>query len=424
MAIARAAIEAVHAGGLVTSALPDIAAEVARRSRCAVVAAGKASASMLRAFVANTPRQPDQVMQVAHVAASELPAGVERFVGGHPVPNDQSVAAGERALALAGSLADDDLLLVLLSGGASSLLACPAEGLSLADKRATTKRLMEAGADIHTLNGVRKHLSQIKGGRLAAACRGRTICLAVSDVVGDDVSVIGSGPTVADPSTYAEALAALDRFDHRRAYPAAAVAMLEAGMSGARPESPKPGSPELARAETRVIGSRGAALEGARAAAERLGYRVLMHDEDVVGEARVAAVQHLEVIDAVAAREPGPVCLLSAGETTVTVTGAGRGGRNQEFALALVRALAAFPRPAAVASVGTDGIDGPTDAAGAVVDAGTIARAKHAGMASPERFLENNDAYRYLAASGDLIVTGPTDTNVGDVQVVLLGRPA
>lgn len=420
-AIARAAIDAVEAGRLVTAALPDLATDLAAASQYAVVAAGKASSSMLRALVSSGGRRPDAAMQVAHVAPTGLPAWVESFRGGHPVPNDGSIAAGSRALALARALDADGLLLVLLSGGASALMALPVTGLTLADKQTTTKRLMEAGADIHTLNCVRKHLSQTKGGRLAGACRGRTVCLAVSDVVGDDPSVIGSGPTVADPSTYADALDALDRFRGRGAYPVAAVAVLEEGLAGSRPESPKPGSRELARAETRIIGSRDVALAGAHAEAERLGYRVVRHREEVVGEARVAAIEHLARIRVCAAEEAGPVCLLSAGETTVTVTGSGTGGRNQEFALALAPALSGFDRPIAVASVGTDGIDGPTDAAGAVVDRETTGRATEAGLASPDRYLENNDAYAYLAASGDLLITGPTDTNVGDIQIVLLG---
>ncbi|MEW5981898.1 MAG: DUF4147 domain-containing protein [Acidobacteriota bacterium] len=422
LAIARAAIEAVDAGRLVTLALPFVYPVIERARRCVVVAAGKASASMLHALLGDVRAGVlDTVVQVAHVPTSGLPGHVEVFTGGHPVPNPGSIAAGRRALEAARSVGEDDLFLVLLSGGASALLAVPAEGLSLADKQTTTRRLLETGADIHMLNAVRKHLSQTKGGRLAAACQGRTLCLAVSDVVGDDLSVIGSGPTVADPSTYGDALAVLDRCGGREAFPAPAVAVLEDGLAGGRPESPKPGAPELARAETRVIGSRVAALTGARARAERLGHRVVVHAHDVVGEARTTAARHFELIRALDQSEPGPVCLLSAGETTVTVAGRGKGGRNQEFALALARPLASLRRDVVVASVGTDGIDGPTDAAGAVVDNATMARAARAGLDSPERFLADNDAYAFLAASGDLIITGPTDTNVGDVQIVLLG---
>jgi hydroxypyruvate reductase len=337
------------------------------------------------------------------------------MVGSHPVPTAASEAAGRAALRLAHSAATDDTLLVLLSGGASALMAVPIDGLSLADKARTTEVLLKNGASITELNCVRKHLSAIKGGRLAAATAARSVTLAISDVVGDDLTVIGSGPTVADPSTYAAALRALDGHGGRDRFPSAVVSRLGAGTRGDLPETPKqvdgPGS------VARVIGSRHQAMAGAAQEAHARGYAVQVLEAAVVGEARLAAERC--VAAAAKAAGVGPVCLISSGETTVHVKGAGRGGRNQEFALACVDAMSRFATAAALASVGSDGVDGPTDAAGAVADSSTLQRAAAAGV-SPARYLENNDAYAFFAALGDLIQTGPTGTNVGDLQIILL----
>jgi hydroxypyruvate reductase len=338
----------------------------------------------------------------------------------HPVPGLASLEAGRAALGHAASIPPDGVLVVLVSGGASALMAVPARGLGLGDKQAVTRRLLRAGADIGALNTVRKHLSAVKGGRLAAACQGRTIAWLLSDVVGDDPSVIGSGPTVPDPTTFSDALDVLDRHGGRGQYPSAVVAHLERGTAGAEDETPKPNAESLARTETIVIGSARLSLEGAAGAARGLGYSVVLKPEPVVGEARLAAAQHRAWIENVLERTPGRVCLLSCGETTVTVRGSGQGGRNQEFALALALAEGREDsgRPVAIASFGTDGVDGPTDAAGAIVDRTTMARAAAAGLSASEA-LEHNDSWTFFSTLGDVIRTGPTDTNVGDVQVVL-----
>ncbi|MBE3096219.1 MAG: DUF4147 domain-containing protein, partial [Planctomycetes bacterium] len=343
----------------------------------------------------------------------------EAYPGGHPAPDAGSVAAGRRALDIAAATSGDELLVVLLSGGASALLAAPVEGVSLDDKRATTTRVMKAGADIYALNTVRKHLSRIKGGWLAAAAGAQSITLAVSDVIGDDLSVIGSGPTVPDPTSYADALAVVDRFGGRARCPAAAVHWLEQGARGEVPETPKPGDRRLARATARVIASRLDALAGAREAAEALGYAVAVREEAVIGEARDAARDHLAIASDLAHGLTRPCCVLAAGETTVHVKGRGLGGRNQEFALALAPALGGLGQAAAAASLGTDGIDGPTDAAGAITDSTTIARAMAAGLRDPADYLRDNDSYTFLHGVGDLVVTGPTGTNVGDIQILL-----
>jgi hydroxypyruvate reductase len=335
-------------------------------------------------------------------------------VGSHPVPSEASEQAGRLALTLARSTMPGETLLVLLSGGASALMAVPAGGTTLADKARTTELLLKNGASISALNSVRKHLSAIKGGRLAEAAARTTLTFAISDVVGDDLSVIGSGPTVADASTFADALAVLEAHGGRGLFPEPVVSRLAAGARGEVPETPK----ALADAgAARVIGSRHEAMAGAADEARARGYFVRIAGEPVVGEARIAARACLNA----AAESAGgrPVCLISSGETTVRVIGRGRGGRNQEFALAAVESLSRLPAPAALASVGTDGVDGPTDAAGAVVDSSTPGRASDVGL-STARFLESNDAYAFFQALGDLIHTGPTGTNVGDLQVILL----
>jgi hydroxypyruvate reductase len=351
--------------------------------------------------------------------AAIVPDGFESIVGDHPIPTAASERAGRQALALAESVGPDDTLLVLLSGGASALMAVPADDVTLDDKRATTDRLLRAGADIYALNTVRKHLSAIKGGQLAARARGVCRALAMSDVVGDDLSVIGSGPTVADASTFGDALDVVRRFGGEATYPPAAIARLRRGAAGEIADTPKPGDPRLARADTRVIGSRRDAMRGAEREGAALGYAVMRIDDPVVGEARMTAGVHLGAALAQAADLPRPVCIVSSGETTVRVTGAGKGGRNQEFALAAAGPLARAGATAVLASVGTDGIDGPTDAAGAIVDHTTLRRAEASGLAL-DRFLSDNNAYAFFDALGDLIHTGPTGTNVGDLQVILL----
>lgn len=322
---------------------------------------------------------------------------------------------------IAAGSSGSDLMVVLLSGGASALAALPAEGLTLEDKQRTVRLLLAGGADITELNTVRKHLSGIKGGRLAAACAGTTLTLAVSDVVGDDLSVIGSGPTSPDPSTWQMALDVLDRRGGRAAYPAAAVEVLERGAAGHLADTPKAGDARLARSRAQVIGSRMDAVTGARQAARALGYHVHVMTAPVIGIARDAAVDHATAVSRVLITLPRPACVLSAGETTVYVTGGGTGGRNQEFALAMARPLASMNGPVAAASVGTDGIDGPTDAAGAIVDHTTLARAGAAGI-EPDDYLNDNNSYVFFMTLNDLIRLGPTHTNVGDLQVVLVGE--
>jgi len=350
---------------------------------------------------------------------------LEFFQVGHPVPTIHSVTAGRRALTAAGTVGTEEVLLVLLSGGASAALAVPAEGVTLADKVAATAALLRGGVAIDSVNCVRKHLSAIKGGWLTAASKGTVLTLAVSDVVGpvsDDAAVIGSGPTAADPTTFQDAAIVADRPAVRERFPQAARLVLERGCRSQIQETPKPGDPRLAGSRFHVIGNRLDAIRGATSAAMTLGYRVGVIDQPVVGDARRVAGKLLEDSLAVARRLGSPACVVSAGETTVEVTGSGKGGRNQEMVLAMVDQLSGMEEDVVVASVGTDGVDGPTDAAGAVADRTTAQRAVRLGMSHPSSYLERNDSYSYFRALGDLMMTGPTQTNVGDLQVVLTGE--
>ena len=350
------------------------------------------------------------------VGGAALVNTLECFDASHPSPNQASEAAGRRALALATESRTHAGLLVLLSGGASSILAVPADGLRLQDKLETARALMNAGAAIAELNCVRKHLSAIKGGRLAVTA-GQTVTLAISDVHGpiaDDPAVIGSGPTVADPTTYADALEIVSRYGLREALRSAVVAHLERGAD----ESPKPGDVRLRNGSYHVIGNRQLAMDGAARAARQLGYTVHVHEGPTSGEARESGAAF--AAEALGLESSSKLCVIASGETTVRVRGSGRGGRNQEFALGALSAIDAARRQViALASVGTDGIDGPTDAAGAIVDSTTTSRALHRGLRA-EAALAANDAYDFFAPLEDLIFWGPTGTNVGDLHVALV----
>ena len=385
-----------------------------------VVSAGKAAAPMASAFVGAGHWNLGAGLVAAPGAPTVAP--LERYSVGHPLPDEASAAAGRRALALAAGVAPAGALVVLLSGGASAALAVPVAGLTLEQKIHASDALLRGGVPIDRFNCVRKHLSAIKGGWLAAAATGEVVTLAVSDVVGpvpDDPSVIGSGPTVADPSSFAEALRVVDELPEEQ-FPPVARAVLERGQRGELPETPKPGDRRLRGARFQVIGSRLDAVRGAAALARRLGYAVATIDAPVTGEARAAGEAHVNVAASLARDMSRPACVLSAGETTVRVVGTGRGGRNQEFALAAAETLAERFREAVLSSIGTDGVDGPTDAAGAVVDVSTAARARASGLGGPSRYLANNDSYAFFDALGDLVRLGPTETNVGDIQVVLI----
>ena len=348
-----------------------------------------------------------------------------RIIGaGHPLPSAGSVVAGQAALELLQQATPADLVICLLSGGGSALLTAPAPGLSLADLQATTQLLLRGGATIHELNAVRKHLDQVKGGGLALAAGDARLCsLILSDVPGDRLDVIASGPTAPDPSTFADAWAVIERVQGEAQVPAAVRQRLQAGRRGELPETLKPEAARALPLQHQVIGSNRLAVEAVAQAAADRGLAPLILATQLAGEAREVGRVLAAIAGEVARHgrpQRQPACLVAGGETTVTVRGRGRGGRSQELALAAALSIGDAGRPVGLLSFGTDGIDGPTDAAGAWVDDTTVARAQALGL-DPLAALTNNDAYPFFAALGDLIITGPTGTNVNDVVLILVG---
>jgi len=367
-----------------------------------VIASGKAAVAMTRGFAAVI-----DITRGMAVTAIEEQAPVPVIVGGHPEPNLGSVAAAQRALELATSAGRGVTVVYLVSGGSSALLALPAGELTLDDLVATNRLLLASGADIAEFNTVRKHLSSIKGGYLAeAAGDAKLVTLVLSDVVGDRVDVVGSGPTVPDPTTFADAIDVLGGFELMGRVPANVADHLAAGVAGAIEDTPKSGHPDH---EIRVVAGGATAAAAAVASARRRGLTAEVVTMTLTGEARSAAAE------AVTTRRPEIDLLVFVGETTVTVSGAGLGGRNQEAALA--GALAIEGTATTFLAADTDGIDGATDAAGAVVDAGTIGKGRAVGLDAIDA-LADNDAHGYLTATDDLLITGPTGTNVADLWLV------
>ena len=380
-----------------------------------LLAAGKAACAMARgarSALAERCRGGSVVTKDGHALA--LP-GLELHEAAHPLPDARGVAAAEEALAVAQACDASSTLLVLLSGGASALWTAPVAPLTLDDKRKASDVLLRAGADVRALNTVRKHLSRIKGGGLLRAARSaRVLTLAISDVAGDAPELIGSGPTAADPSTYADALAVLRDTGTESEVPGAVRAHLEAGSGGRVPETLKPGDPSLKRAEYRIVASLSDALEAAVSGGEARGLRVQRLGEVLYGEARELARTLANEVEE--ARAQGMQLLVAGGEPTVQVLGSGRGGRAQELALAFLLELRDTAGVTALFA-GSDGTDGPTDAAGGIVDAESWSRAGALGL-DAHAYLERNDSYPFLQATGDLVVTGPTHTNVTDLALI------
>jgi hydroxypyruvate reductase len=316
----------------------------------------------------------------------------------------------------------EDLVFCLLSGGGSALLTYPAEGLSLRDKRQMTRLLINCGAPIGQINAVRKHMSQVKGGRLAKLIHPASlISLILSDVVGDPIETVASGPTAPDSSTFFDCQNVFDRYGLTREIPRSVAMLIQRGCNGEIEETPKHGDPAFDSARNIIVGNNQLALLAATQEAENLGYRVLVLSESAEGEAADVAVRHVAVAKEILAKGdpiPRPACVLSGGEATVTVTGNGLGGRNQEFALAAAQEIDGLQGVVAL-SGGTDGTDGPTDAAGGIVDGATMQRAESKRLNARD-YLKNNDSYHFLRATDDLLITGPTFTNVMDLRLVLV----
>ncbi|MDP3605047.1 MAG: glycerate kinase [Polaromonas sp.] len=398
------------------------------KGRTIVIGAGKAGGSMAQAvealWPADAPLEGLVVTRYHHIPPrpADLPQRIEIVEAAHPVPDAAGLQAAERILQMVQGLTRDDLVLCLISGGGSALLILPAEGLSLEDKQGINKALLNSGANIGEMNCVRKHLSRIKGGRLAAACAPATVVtLTISDVPGDDPSVIASGPTVPDASTCADALAILKRYNID--IPAALTAQLESGAL----ETPKPGDKAFDGHAVHMIATPQQSLEAAAAAARAAGISAYILSDEMEGESREVGKVHAALARAVANKgQPfsKPCVILSGGETTVTVRprqpgdAKGHGGRAGEFCLGLALALQGQPGVYALAA-DTDGIDGMEENAGAFVAPDTLARAVAQGM-KVDRYLDRNDAYGYFEPLGDLVVTGPTHTNVNDFRVLLI----
>jgi glycerate 2-kinase len=430
-AIWDAAVAAANPESLVRDALTDPAPPLrdalASADRVLVVGAGKAGAAMAAGAEGALLGLLDRVTGVVNVPAEAVrPLQAIRLHAARPVgtnfPTAEGIAGARQMLDLLSHAGPNDVALCLLSGGGSALLPAPADGITLEDKQQVTRLLHACGATINEMNCVRKHLSAVKGGRLAQAFTGRALFgLIISDVIGDPLDVIASGPTAADPTTFADARAVLDKFHLTTRVPAAVVRHLAEGASGRIAETLKA---LPANVHNVILGNNARSLTAAAREAERLGYRVLNLGSFIEGETRQVAVALAGIVRSI--RADGlplrpPACLLSGGETTVTlVEGHGKGGRNQEFVLAEALKLGADGlRDVVILSGGTDGEDGPTDAAGAVADADTLRRAEELGL-DPGAFLVRNDAYHLFTATGDLLQSGLTGTNVMDVRVILL----
>ena len=391
-----------------------------RYTRIFAIGAGKASARMAVALEQRLGTRLTGGAVVVKYGHSASTAFIRIQEAGHPVPDQAGQRAAGQILTLLNQLTADDLVFVLLSGGASSLLPAPAPGVTLADKQQTTALLLLSGATIHEINAVRKHLSAMKGGRLAAATRAQIITLILSDVLGDDLGTIGSGPTAPDGTTYADAIQTLRRYGIWKKVSTNIRAHLLKGQRGAYPESPKPGARIFRRVQNQIIGNNQAAVEAVFQVARQSRLHPLLLTTSLQGEAREAAKWFGAMArEIIATGRPirRPACLIAGGELTVTVRGNGRGGRAQEFALAAARELAGLPN-VWIAGFGTDGTDGPTDAAGAVVDGRTRARAAQLDV-DPMDYLDRNDAYHFFKTVGGLIHTGPTGTNVNDLYLLI-----
>jgi len=387
--------------------------EVPDRARLVVLAAGKAAAAMGAALEELAGDRIERGLVVTKDGHDVPLSRLALRYGGHPVPDQRSERAAREAIALVEGAAPEEVLVVLLSGGASALLSCPLPGLSRQDLIAATELLLASGVEIEGVNTIRKHLTEVSGGRLARRASSHRIeVLAISDVPGDAIETIASGPCAADPSTAADALAIIDRCGLRGSAPPRVVAHLESG----REESVKPGDPTLERVGSTILASNRDALAGAREAAQERGLRVVAVTDLLRGEAREVG-RRLAAL-ARSLRREAPLLLLAGGETTVTLRGGGKGGRSQELALAAACELQGGSGIALLAA-GTDGTDGPTDAAGAYADGRTVERGRTLGL-DARAALAENDSYQFFRAEGGLLVTGPTRTNVMDLVLVLV----
>jgi len=416
-AIFQAALEAADPAGAVIRYLKR--RDTSRYRRVWVIGAGKAGASMAQAAERVLGRRiAGGLVNVKYGHVARL-RRIELNECGHPVPDERGVAGAARIAGIAEAAEKDDLVVCLISGGASALMPLPAAPVTLEEKQAVTRLQLACGANIHEINAVRKHISCIKGGQLARLAGPAAVeSLLLSDVIGDDLDVIGSGPTAPDASSFGDAATILRKYDLWEKAPAAVRERIEQGMGGSIADTPKPGDRIFRRVRNTIIGGNRLALAAAAKCARARGYRTLVLASEIQGETRDVARMHAAIArEVVQAGQPvkPPACIITGGETTVTLRGAGLGGRNQEFALAAAMDIAGLPN-VVIFSAGTDGSDGPTDAAGAIADGDTLRRNPAAA-----EFLDRNDSYHYFESLNDLVITGPTNTNVMDVRIVLVG---
>ncbi|MGA3097323.1 MAG: glycerate kinase [Bryobacteraceae bacterium] len=417
LSIFEAALAAADPADAVARRLQRI--DASRFERIFVIGAGKAAASMAQAAERILGRRiTGGLINVKDGHTARLKR-VEMNECGHPVPDARGVAGARRIAEIAATAGKDDLVVCLISGGASALMPLPAAPISLEEKQEVTRLLLASGANIHEINAVRKHISGIKGGQLARLAAPATVeSLLLSDVIGDSLDVIGSGPTAPDASTFTTASDVLCKYSLMANVPESVYDRINGGSLGEIADTPKPGDPIFRRVTNSVVGSNRLALTAAARRARELGYRTLILASEIEGETREIARMHAAIArEIVRAGQPvkPPACIITGGETTVVLHGQGLGGRNQEFALAAAIDIAGLP-DVLVFSAGTDGTDGPTDAAGACADGHTLERKPDA-----RRYLDDNDSYRYFGELNDLVKTGPTNTNVMDVRLILVG---
>jgi glycerate 2-kinase len=410
----------VNKEGILT--VNDRTYELNHYNKILVVGAGKASAPMaaaLEELLSSRITEGTITTKYGHGLPLHIITITE---AGHPVPDEKGYAGTEHILKLLEMADEHTLVFCLISGGGSALMPLPVPGLTLEDKQKTTQALLDCGATIHEINTIRKHISAVKGGKLAKAAYPCTlVTLILSDVIGDDLDVIASGPTVPDRSTYADCLKIINKYDLIDKVPPVVSAYIERGCSGIEPETPKPGDPIFDKTQSVIIGSAGLSINAAKGKADILGYNTLILSSFIEGETRDVAGVHTAIIrEILTSGNPvgKPACIISGGETTVTIHGSGLGGRNMEFVLAAAIEIDGLD-DILVLSGGTDGTDGPTDAAGACAEGSTVQRALGQGLSAQE-YLRNNDSYHFFEALGDLVKTGPTMTNVMDLRILLV----
>ena len=399
--------------------------DLSKFSRIVVVGAGKATAPMAKAveeLLGDKIYSGIVVVKYGH----GLPLNrIDLIEAGHPVPDKNGLAGAKKIAGLLAVCSENDLVISLISGGGSALLPLPAPGISLADKKRATKELLKCGADIHELNTVRKHLSISKGGGLAKTAYPATVInLMLSDVIGDDMDVIASGPFVPDRSSFKDAVGIINKYEIRDMLPDSIIERLKAGSEGSLQETPKYGDPIFERVTNIIIGSNILACTAAQKEASSIGYHSIILSSMIQGDTTVIAKAHITIArEILISGNPAnlPACIISGGETTVVVKGDGMGGRNQEFALVAAKEIDGTDKNIVVLSGGTDGTDGPTDAAGGIVDAKTVTRGKEMGL-NIDNYLASNDSYNFLKQTGDLLITGPTRTNVMDVRILLINN--